>query len=159
MTKRLARVMVLGAAILVAASLVGCNLAPPPAEVKRESPKAVPLEKTKATVRPPADWPKELPLYPGAELENATPTAPGSTMLTLKTKDSASEIFNWYYDELEARKWTILGPTLDVGQNVAIIKATLGAKVMYLEARTSQSENGATALLLTTGPLQPERRY
>lgn len=141
-------------AFLLSGLLAACNLAPPPAPVKKtEKVKKLPIEKIKA-VEPPTNWPVEVPLYPQAELESVLPVGAGFKLI-LKTEDTAAQIFNWYYDELEVRKWQMSGPTLDVAQNIAIIDGKLGDKSLFLEARTSEDEDGRTSLHLTAEQPQP----
>ncbi len=48
----------------------------------------------------------------------------------------------------------MLGPTLDVAQNVAIIEGELGEIKMYLEARSVENDDGTTdglAIKITSG--------
>jgi len=140
--------------VLVSGVTTSCNLAPPPAQVKEpKKAKKVPIEKVK-TIEAPTGWPQEIPLYPTADIESVVPEGAGFT-LRLKTDDTAAQIFNWYYDMLEAQKWEMAGPTLDVARNIAIINGKLGDKTLFLEARTSEEQDGSTSLSLTAGLPQP----
>lgn len=135
-------------ALLVPGSLVGCNLAPPLEEEKVEEAPKVSVEKV-TTIEVPAGWPKDIPLYPGAEIVSATPTASGQS-LTLKTEDTAAEVFNWYYDQLDANLWEMHRPMMDVARNVASINGSLEGRTLSLKAGTSETEEGYTRFSITT---------
>ena len=96
-------------------------------------------------------WPKDVPLYPGAEIVSATPTASGQGIM-LKTEDTAAEVFNWYYDQLDAKHWEMHRPMLDVARNVASINGSLEGRTMSLKAGTSETEEGYTSLSITADP-------
>ena len=137
-------------ALLVAGSLAGCNLAPPTEEEKVEKVPEVPVEKV-TTIEVPSAWPKDVPLYPGAQIVTSTPTASGHG-LTLRTEDTAAEVFNWYYDQLAAEKWEMHRPMLDVARNVASINGSLEGRTLSLKAGTSETKEGYTSLAITADP-------
>lgn len=145
-------VMVVFVALLVAGLPAGCNLAPPPKKERVEkAPKKIPkVSAEKVTV--PAAWPKDVPLYPGAEIVSATLTASGQSLM-LRTEDTAAEVFNWYYDQLGLRQWKMHRPMLDVARNVASINGSLEGRTLSLRAGTSETEEGYTSLSVTTEPL------
>ncbi|MDP1809284.1 MAG: hypothetical protein Q8L35_07110 [Actinomycetota bacterium] len=120
----------------------------------RKPKEAIPVIKAEVTPVP-ADWPKEIPTYPSAELVETSITPTGK-ILTYKTKDPAYKIFEWYYDTLEAAKWTMKGPTLDVAQNLAIIKSELGSLSFLLDTRLRKNDKGesegSTITLITPAP-------
>ena len=140
MPRRRFRVLALVlAALFVSGLAAGCK-ATPVNKAARKPKERIPVIKAEATAIP-KDWPKEIPTYPNAELLEASTTATGK-ILTFKTKDSAVEIFEWYYDTLEAAKWNIKGPTMDVAQNVVIIKSELGPLTFLLDGHSRQNEKG-----------------
>ncbi len=127
------------AALFVSGLAAGCKLEPAKKTTRKPKEK-VPVIRAEAAVIP-KDWPKEIPTYPNAELLEASSTESGK-ILTFKTQDSAVEIFEWYYDTLEAAKWNIKGPTMDVSKNVVIIKSELGPITFLLDSHTRQNERG-----------------
>lgn len=94
-------------------------------------------------------------MYPDAELLETSVTDTGK-ILTFKTKDPAYKIFEWYYNTLEAAKWTMKGPTMDVAQNLAIIKCELGDLSFLLDSRLRKNDKGepegSTITLITPAP-------
>lgn len=136
--------------LLVSGSLAGCNLAPAVEEERVEKAPMVPVEKVTA-IEPPAGWPQDVPLYPGAQIVSSTLTVSGQ-VLTLKTKDTAAQIFNWYYDQLDAGKWQMHRPRLDVARNDASIYGSLGERTIDLKAGTSETEEGYTSLSIMADP-------
>ena len=140
-------------ALFVSVLPAGCFTIPAQ-KVAKKPKERIPV--VKAQVSPiPSDWPKEIPTYPKAELLESSVTATGKT-LTFKTKDSAVEIFEWYYDTLEAAKWNIKGPTMDVAKNVVIIKSELGPLTFLLDSHSRQNDKGeregSTITLITPAP-------
>jgi hypothetical protein len=92
-------------------------------------------------IEPPKGWPKEVPLYPGAEVVS-TDSEGDELVVMMRTQDAAHTVFNWYYDELQAAEWQMKGPTLDVGQSFAIIRAELGELRLTFEARPNLDDEG-----------------
>ncbi len=137
-------------ALLATGFLVGCNLAPPLEEESAEETPEVPVEKV-TTIEAPTGWPKDVPLYPGAEIVSTTLTATEQG-LVLKTEDTAAEIFNWYYDQLGVRHWEMHRPRLDVARNDASINGSLEGRKLFLKAGTSETEEGYTSLSITADP-------
>lgn len=141
-------------ALFVSALLAGCKVEPVKKTVKRPKANSAPLAKVNAP-QIPGDMPKEVPIYPNAELLSVNQT-PDGRVLSFKTSDTADKIFGWYFDELDARHWEMKGPTLDVAQNLAIIKAQLGAGLtILLDARALKNDKGelegSTITLTSTG--------
>ncbi len=54
----------------------------------------------------PADFPKDVPVYPGATITAST-TVPEGMNLVLNTADRASKVAAFYQQELKAKGWTI----------------------------------------------------
>lgn len=86
-----------------------------------------------ATVNLPADFPNEIPLYPGATLRAvlpysmqaiATPTASGPTARSVtrwQTTDSPEQVHQWYQQRFEAEGWQLLQSTPDVSATAPIV--------------------------------------
>ena len=135
-------------ALLVSLFLAGCETAA--VEKTPRQPKLKVTAKTKR-IAVPKDWPKEIPTYPNAELIEVTTTVQGK-ILYFKTKDTADKVFEWYYDTLEAAKWNMKGPTLDVAQNLAIIKSELGQLSFLLDTRRAKGPEADGSIITLTTP-------
>ena len=89
------------AAVLVAASLLGCaddNSAPAP--------------KLKKSATLPADFPKDIPVYPNATFRSAitvrdAPTEQGG-YLAWSTKDEIPAVRHFYTEKLDAEGWHVI---------------------------------------------------
>jgi hypothetical protein len=127
------------AALMLASVLAACDR-----EVAAEKPeKREPVQgpaKPK-TIEAPKDWPPEIPLYPGGQIVS-TGAEGEDLVILMRTRDQAHTVFNWYYDELQAAEWNMKGPTLDVGQSFAIIRAELGEIRLTFEAGPNLKEDG-----------------
>ncbi len=130
-------------ALFVSMLLSGCDLSIEDKEQgRKEARLKIATEPAKAkSVKVPGQWPKEIPLYPHAELLEAS-TTPGGIKLKFKTGDSADKIFAWNYDTLLAAQWNMKGPTLDVAQNIAIIKSELDDVSFLIEANRFRNDKG-----------------
>jgi len=147
--RRLKLLVVVLVALFVALMAAGCETQINKAG--RRPTEAAPMVKAEVISVPDA-WPKEIPTYPTAELLGTSITPTGK-ILTYKAKDPAYKIFEWYYDTLEAAKWNMKGPTLDVAQNLAIIKSELGPLSFLLDVRLRKTDKGEVAgstITLTT---------
>ncbi len=131
------------AALFVSIVLSGCDLSiEDKAEGRKDARLKIATEPAKAkSVKVPGKWPKQIPMYPHAEVIEASTTA-GGIKLTLKTGDSADKIFTWYYDTLLEGNWNMKGPTLDVAQNIAIIKSELEDISFVIDARRFRNDKG-----------------
>ena len=130
-------------ALFVSVLLSGCDLSiEDKFESRKDTRPKIETEEAKAkSVKVPGKWPKQIPMYPHAELMEAKTTADGLTLL-LRTNDSADKIFAWYYDTLLAAKWDMKGPTLDVAQNIAVIKSELDDISFLIDARRFRNAKG-----------------
>lgn len=146
-------ILVLGALFILGLA-TGCDTTIRAKKVTRKPKETIPVIKAEVTPVP-ADWPKEIPTYPSAELVESSTTVTGK-VLTYKTADPAYKVFEWYYDTLEAAKWNMKGPTLDVAQNLAIIKSELGSLTFLLDTRLRKNDkgepDGSTITLITPAP-------
>ncbi len=148
MSQRSRRLLIVAfVALLVPGPLAGCNLSPAPPEEKVETVPKVQVEKV-TTIEIPAQWPKDIPIYPGAQIVSETPTVSGQS-LTLKTEDTAAEVFNWYFDRLDSENWIMPAPMLDVARNVASISGTLDGRTLRFIAQTAETEEGYTSFSIT----------
>lgn len=141
-------------ALFASLTLASCDLS---AQKKVEIPKVkrpnTKTEATKATsIKVPGSWPKQIPMYPYAELMEASTTPTGGLKLFFRTGDSADKIFAWYYDTMLEQKWNMSGPTLDVAQNIAIIKSELEDVSFLIDARRFRNDKGeseGSSIILT----------
>lgn len=95
----------------------------------------------------PADWPTDLPTYPGAEVMNAT-NGPGSDgadawSATLQTTDATDKVHDFYMDAVKAP----YAVTFDMssGTTTGLNFATADQKSMI--AVTADSSSGPTTLV------------
>lgn len=66
------------------------------------SPDATPAWSTEL----PADFPADVPLYPGAEVVQARVSADGGTSVTLSVEGDAEEVASFYADSLAGEGWS-----------------------------------------------------
>lgn len=57
----------------------------------------------------PADFPEDVPLYPGAALRMAQKLGPRDVTVILGTEDSASEVGAFYHEGLGKKGWRFMG--------------------------------------------------
>ncbi len=79
----------------------------------------------------PSDWPSDVPVYPGAELESSTSMRIGDSLqmiVSWKTSDDVNDVYEWYRDELPAAGWEITGDfTIEQsGQRTASVTSSKG---------------------------------
>jgi S-layer homology domain len=68
------------------------------------------------TAQLPADFPKDIPVYPNAELQASTPGTENKTSATWLSSDPSNFITSFYRTEFQKNNWQILQqPTDDVG--------------------------------------------
>lgn len=56
----------------------------------------------------PADFPKDVPVYPGSKAASVVISSSGdkSSSLSLKSSDDSAKVVKWYEDTLKAQGWT-----------------------------------------------------
>ncbi len=99
----------------------------------------------------PSDWPKDLPVYPGAKIStsaafNPDSTKPGS-MLSMETSDTPKQVSAFYAKALKDNGWTVDGIT-DGGKYTAVM-CTKAARMATVHATTSDGK--LTSILIATG--------
>jgi len=62
-------------------------------------------DKTSETVTLPADFPADLPIYPGAELTYAEVSETYGDSASFDTSDSMKTVYDWYNETLTADGW------------------------------------------------------
>ena len=58
------------------------------------------------TTELPADFPADVPLYPGAEVVQARVTADGGTSVTLSVEDDVEKVASFFADSFAAEGWS-----------------------------------------------------
>ena len=89
------------AAVLVAASLLGCA-----------DDDSAPAQKLKKSATLPADFPKDVPVYPNATFRTAITTKDAPTeqggYLSWSTKDEIPAVRHFYTEKLDAEGWHVI---------------------------------------------------
>jgi len=90
----------------------------------------------------PKNFPKDVPLYPGAKVEGSLGgSSKEGSMTTLTAKDPADQIYAFYREKLEAKGWT-------VEQSIIGLSFTKGDQMVSVMANES---DGKTDIILTVG--------
>ncbi|MDZ8051344.1 MAG: S-layer homology domain-containing protein [Aulosira sp. ZfuVER01] len=124
-------------------------------------------QQNESTVKLPADFPQDIPLYPNAKLEEVTPTTGAENKVSTRwlSSDPSNFIANFYRDQFQTNNWQILQkPTDDVGgvfeaqRNDLLVKVSIQAKSVTNPAPNQPQT--ATELLIeylpaTTATAQP----
>lgn len=112
-------------------------------------------QQNQSTVKLPADFPQNIPLYPNAKLEEVTPTSGAENRVSTRwlSSDPSNFIASFYSEQLQANNWQILQkPTDDVGgvfeakQNDLLVKVSIQAQ--SLTNPTPNQSQTATELLI-----------
>ncbi len=92
-----------------------------------------------STIQLPADFPKDIPLYPNAKLEAVTPAVDSANKASTRwlSSDPSNFITSFYRDQLQSKNWQILQkPTDDaIGvfearRNDLVVKISIQAKLV-----------------------------
>ena len=80
----------------------------------------------------PDDWPSDVPIYPGGELESSTSMRMGDSVqmaVTWTTSDDVTTVYEWYRNELPAAGWEVTGDfsVEQSGQRTANISSSKGS--------------------------------
>lgn len=92
----------------------------------------------------PKDFPRDIPIYPGAKVERSlggSGTDGGGSMTTLTAKDPPDQIYAFYQEKLEAKGWTLEQSTFG-------LTFTKGSRMVLVMANES---DGRTDIVLTVG--------
>ena len=98
----------------------------------------------------PADWATDAPIYPGASIQfsgssNPTTGQPGAVAI-LETKDSNTQVLEYYKKELAAQGWKIVA-NFETGTS-ATIAASKGDRNIGITSATSE---GKTVITVAVG--------
>ena len=94
----------------------------------------------------PKDWPKDAPVYAGAEVEysaavNTAEGKPGYALILL-TSDATAKVSAYYKAELAKQGWKIEGAM--EGNGTTVIGATKGDRVISVSVASSEGQTGIT---------------
>ncbi len=82
------------------------------------------------------DFPPEIPLYPGATLEDTIFQGPESGTVTWRSQDDAESIVNYYQEQFDRNNWEILQPLSNEletqDRNIIASKDSLKVKVSLI---------------------------
>ncbi len=107
----------------------------------------------------PTDFPKDIPLYPGVQLQEVTPSSSSETQISTRwlSSDPSNFIADFYRNQLQTNNWQILQqPTDDAGgvfearRNDLLIKVAIQAK--SVTNATPNQPQTATELLISYQP-------
>ncbi len=99
-------------------------------------------------VKIPDDFPKDVPVYPGAKVKTAA-SVQGNRTLSLETADAVDKAQAFYADKLKAEGWNVLATTnVPNGVNIGAQKdkSTLGVAI------SKQGDQTAIVVTVTTMP-------
>jgi hypothetical protein len=93
-----------------------------------------------------ADWPKDVPVYPGAEVQfsammNEDADAPGAGAM-FTTSDGVEKVVAYYKAELEANGWTISATMGNAGSS--FLGATKGEQVVSVAVAQVDGQTSIT---------------
>lgn len=86
----------------------------------------------------PADFPKDFPIYPEAQVRSYGPMVPANPalgmVLVLRTSDAKDAVLDFYRRELPAKAWTIERPYNEAPDSIAAHKSTRRISVCVLDS-------------------------
>lgn len=92
----------------------------------------------------PDSFPSDVSVYSGAEITATTETASG-VMISLKTSDSVSKVFDFYKSDLTSNKWTQTSAATYA--ETATITAEKGGKMVSVIIGTDTTDNKTTLMI------------
>jgi len=104
--------MLLGALALGVVLACGGDSQEAAPAAKSGAPAATPTTKPRVTTPPvfmtelPADFPTDVPMYPGAEVTQARVSADKGLSVSLSTPDDAGKVASFYADSFAAQGWS-----------------------------------------------------
>jgi hypothetical protein len=142
----------LAGSVLSGAVLVGCEGPAQPGRISEPSPQGP--EESRSVVVLPADWPAEVPLYPGATLGGTRSLGRGWT-LTLESPDSADEVVAFYRAKLARFEERA---SMNVGGKATYnwVDRERPMQVALSVAEEDRNENTSVTLAVTSDRLQRE---
>lgn len=112
-----------------------------------------------STVQLPSDFPQDIPLYPGVQLQEVTPASSSENRISTRwlSSEPSNFIASFYRNQFQTNNWQILQqPTDDVGgtfearRNDLQVKVTIQAK--SVTNATANQPQTATELLISYQP-------
>jgi hypothetical protein len=99
-------------------------------------------------VKLPPDFPRDVPLYPGAEARMSLAGGEEGMVVTLTSEDEADEVFDFYRSKLESEGWSIEGE-MRFGQQAMLHCAKEGRSA---SVTVSGSDEGSSITLAVGKP-------
>ena len=97
-------------------------------------------------VKLPADFPRDIPVYPGATPQGAFASPEEGMVVTLRSQDSIDEAYEFYALELEAEDWDIRGEVNLAGRRM--LTAVKGARQAMITV-AADGEDTVVVIVLT----------
>lgn len=116
--------------------------AAPPARAPKPRPQSV-REQLETTVDLVPSWPKDAPVYPGANVSDSQ-MRNGKVNAVFSTEDSADQVKSWMQDFLQREGWDAMPPT-DM-DNGTLIQAFKGRRA--LSTVISEVDNGDLTMIV-----------
>lgn len=149
---------------IVLASLTACANSPSAKDLEKslaadqrllKNPVATATPTTNPTPQLPADFPQDIPVYPGAQFQTTTPGAENQTSATWLSSDPSNFITSFYRTEFQKNNWKIIQqPTDDVGtfevqNNGSTVKVSIQPK--SITNATANQPQVSTELIIEYG--------
>jgi hypothetical protein len=105
----------------------------------------------------PANFPSDVPIYPGSKIKLATKSEKGDYSVTLTTSDSQEKVSSYYKEQMAAKGWALdneeaLG---EIGQMNGLGSFTKDSQKTNL-AVLQNKENGTTTVFITVSKVNNE---
>jgi hypothetical protein len=101
-------------------------------------------------VKLPADFPRDVPLYPGATPQGAFASPEDGLVVNLRSQDSIDEAYEFYALELEAEDWEIRGEvTLGGRRMLTAVKGARQAMITLAVEGEGEGEETVIVIVLT----------
>jgi hypothetical protein len=94
-------------------------------------------------VKLPANFPRDIPIYPGATPQGAVSRPDEGMVVNLRSQDSPEEVYDFYATELEAEGWKLLAD-----MNLGAQRMLTAEKGQGEVAMTIMGEEGGTVVVI-----------
>lgn len=98
----------------------------------------------------PDDWPADVPVYEGAEVEASTSVSMGQgtqMSATLVTEDPVADVFAWYKAEAESGGWTIESEASMQAEGATTALLALKKGDMEVTITVNEADNGSSNIV------------
>jgi hypothetical protein len=105
----------------------------------------------------PANFPSDVPIYPGSKIKLATKSEKGDYSVTLTTSDSQEKVSSYYKEQMAAKGWVLDNEEVlgEIGQMNGLGSFTKDSQKTNL-AVLQNKENGTTTVFITVSKVNNE---